>query len=58
MNSLSIEEQLFHSIFCSQIQDIKIQNAKQLLVDLHLVYLAQQAIISDLTTQQIFNNLN
>jgi hypothetical protein len=58
MNSLSVEEQLFHSIFCQQIQGIGIENAKQLLVDLHLVYLAQQAIISDLTTQQTFNDLN
>jgi hypothetical protein len=58
MNSLSVEEQLFHSIFCQQIQGIEIENAKQLLVDLHLVYLAQQAIISDLTTQQTFNDLN
>jgi hypothetical protein len=58
MNSLSLEEQLFHSIFCQQIQGIEIENAKQLLVDLHLVYLAQQAIISDLTTQETFNNLN
>jgi hypothetical protein len=58
MNSLSVEEQLFHSIFCQQIQGIGIENAKQLLVDLHLVYLAQQAIISDLTTQEIFNDLN
>lgn len=58
MNGLSVEEQLFHSIFCHQIQDIKIENAKQLLVDLHLVYLSQQAIISDLTTQQTFDDLN
>ncbi len=58
MNGLSVEEQLFHSIFCQQIQGIEIENAKQLLVDLHLVYLAQQAIISDLTTQETFNNLN
>jgi hypothetical protein len=58
MNGLSVKEQLFHSIFCQQIQDIKIENAKQLLVDLHLVYLSQQAIISDLTTQQTFNDLN
>jgi len=58
MNSLSVVEQLFHSIFCQQIQGIEIENAKQLLVDLHLVYLAQQAIISDLTTQQTFNDLN
>jgi hypothetical protein len=58
MNSLSIEEQLFHSIFCKQIQGIEIENAKQLLVDLHLVYLTQQAIIADLTSQQTFNDLN
>jgi hypothetical protein len=58
MNSLSVDEQLFHSIFCQQIQCIGIENAKQLLVDLHLVYLAQQIIISDLTTQQTFNDLN
>jgi hypothetical protein len=58
MNSLSLEEQLFHSIFCQQIQSIKIENAKQLLVDLHLVYLAQQAIIADLTSQEKFNNQN
>jgi hypothetical protein len=58
MNSLSVEEQLFHSIFCQQVQDIGIENAKQLLVDIHLVYLTQQAIISDLTTQQTFNDLN
>ena len=58
MNSLSVEEQLFHSIFCQQIQGIKIENAKQLLVDLHLVYLAQHAIIADLTSQEKFNDLN
>ena len=58
MNSLSVEEQLFHSIFCKQIQGIKIENAKQLLVDIHLVYLAQQAIIDDLTSQETFNDLN
>ena len=58
MNSLSVEEQLFHSIFCQQIQSIKIENAKQLLVDIHLVYLAQQAIIAALTSQETFNDLN
>ena len=67
MNSLSFDEQLFHSIFCQQIQGIKLENAKQLLVDLHLVYLSQQAIITvlttqdtliDLTTQEAFNDLN
>jgi hypothetical protein len=58
MNSLSVEEQLFHSIFCHQIQDIKIENAKQLLIDLHLVYLSQQAIISDLNYATDIQDLN
>ncbi len=58
MNGLSMNEQLFHSIFCCQIQDIKLENAKQLLTELHLVYLSQQAIISDLTTKDTLNDLN
>jgi hypothetical protein len=57
MNTLSFDEQLAHSIFCQQIQGVEIENAKQLLVDLHLIYLSQQATIAYLTTQNIFNSL-
>ncbi|AFY92409.1 hypothetical protein [Chamaesiphon minutus] len=57
MNTLSFDKQLAHSIFCQQIQGVEIENAKQLLVDLHLIYLSQQATIAYLTTQNIFNSL-
>jgi hypothetical protein len=58
MNSLPFEKQFAHSMFCWKLQNIEIENAKQLLVDLHLIYLAQQAKIADLTTQDAFNDLN
>jgi hypothetical protein len=58
MNTLSFDEQLAHSIFCQQIQCVGIENAKQLLVDLHLIYLSQQATIAYLTSQETFNDLN
>ena len=41
-----------------QLQNIEIDRAKQLLVDLHLIYLSQQATIAALTTQDAFNELN
>ena len=58
MNSLPFEKQFAHSMFCLQLQNIEIENAKQLLVDLHLIYLSQQATIADLTRQDAFNDLN
>jgi glutamate racemase len=66
MNSLPFEKQFAHSMFCWQLQNIKIvgvaspteNRAKQLLVDLHLIYLAQQTTIDSLTTQDAFNDLN
>ena len=45
-------------MFCWQLQNIEIDRAKQLLVDLHLIYLSQQAKIANLTTQDAFNDLN
>jgi hypothetical protein len=74
MNSLPFEKQFAHSMFCWQLQNIEIvgvlrlrsaqvaspteNRAKQLLVDLHPIYLAQQTTISSLTTQDAFNDLN
>jgi glutamate racemase len=66
MNSLPFEKQFAHSMFCWRLQNIEIvgvaspteNRAKQLLVDLHLIYLAQQATIASLTTQDTFNDLN
>ena len=48
MNSLPFEKQFAHLIFCQQLQSLEIENAKQLLVDLHLIYLSQQATIAAL----------
>ena len=58
MNNLPFEKQFAHSMFCWQLQNIEIDRAKQLLVDLHLIYLSQQATIADLITQDTFNDLN
>ena len=58
MNSLPFEKQFAHSMFCWQLQNIEIDRTKQLLVDLHLIYLSQQATIAALTTQDAFNELN
>jgi hypothetical protein len=58
MNSLPFEKQFAHSMFCWKLQNIEIARAKQLLVDLHLIYLAQQMTIASLTTQDAFNDLN
>jgi len=58
MNSLPFKKQFAHSMFCGQLQNIEIDRAKQLLVDLHLIYLSQQATIADLTSQETFNDLN
>jgi hypothetical protein len=58
MNSLPFEKQFAHSMFCWQLQNTEIGRAKQLLVDLHLIYLAQQTTIASLTTQDAFDDLN
>lgn len=40
-SSLSIEKQFTHRMFLGQISNIDIDTAKQLLADLHLLYLGQ-----------------
>lgn len=41
MEDLPIEKQLTHTIFCKQIENISLDEAKQLLIELHLLYLRQ-----------------
>jgi hypothetical protein len=53
MNDLTLEKQLVHSIFCIQLQNIDVENAKKLLADLHLLYLGQQAMFVLLLKQEI-----
>lgn len=54
MNDLPIEKQLTHTIFCSQIQNIDLDAAKQLLAELHMLYLGQQAIMVKIAKQEFF----
>lgn len=54
MNELTFEKQFAHTIFCQQVQDLDIDNAKMLLVDLHLLYLAQQTLFAELIRQDTF----
>jgi Phycobilisome degradation protein nblA len=54
MSELTFEKQFAHTIFCQQVQDLDIDNAKMLLVDLHLLYLAQQALFAELIKQDTF----
>ncbi len=45
MNDLPVEKQLTHKVFCNQIKNIDLPKAKQMLVELHLLYLGQQALM-------------
>jgi hypothetical protein len=53
MSDLPIEKQLTHTMFCSQIQNIDLDSAKQLLVELHRLYLGQQAVMIKIAKQNI-----
>jgi hypothetical protein len=58
MNNLTFEKQFTHSIFCQQLQNIEIDDAKLLLADLHLLYLRQQCVFADLVSQDTFQDMN
>jgi hypothetical protein len=45
MNNLPPEKEFTHMMFCQQIQNIDLEAAKQLLIELHLLYLGQQALM-------------
>jgi hypothetical protein len=52
MNDLPVEKQLTHTIFCNQIQNIDLDSAKQLLTELHMLYLGQQAVMIKIAKQE------
>ncbi len=58
MSILTFEKQFAHSVFCQQLQYLDIDNARELLIDLHLLYLGQQAVFSDLIKQENFRGMN
>lgn len=51
MYRLSLEKQFEHELFVRQLPNMSADTAKKLLADLHLIYLGQQAIISDILKQ-------
>jgi DNA-directed RNA polymerase subunit F len=46
MSDLPIEKQFTHANFLRQIESIDLDTAKKLLEELHMLYLAQQAVIT------------
>jgi hypothetical protein len=48
---LPIEKQFTQMMFCQQIQNINLDQAKQLLTELHMLYLGQQAIMVKIAKQ-------
>jgi hypothetical protein len=48
MNEMPLEKQFTHRKFCQQIQDIDLDSAKKLLADIHLLYLGQQTLFTEL----------
>lgn len=57
MNDLPIEKQFTHMVFCQNIQNIDLDTAKQLLVELHMLYLGQQAIMVKIAKQEFLGGI-
>ncbi len=51
MNRLSLEKQFEHELFLRQMQTMSLDTMKKVMADLHLLYLSQQSIISDMLKQ-------
>jgi hypothetical protein len=52
MSNLPIEKQITHEIFCRQLESLDLVTAKALLIELHLLYLSQQAVFTQIAKQQ------
>lgn len=52
MSNLPIEKQFTHMMFCQKITNIDLETAKQLLAELHLLYLSQQVVFIKLAKQE------
>lgn len=57
MSDLPIEKQFTHMMFCQQIQNIDLDAAKQLLSDLHMLYLGQQAVMVKIAKQEFLGGM-
>jgi hypothetical protein len=57
MSDLPPEKEFTHMMFCQQIQNIDIDSAKQLLIELHLLYLGQQAMMVKIAKNEFLGGL-
>ncbi len=57
MNDLPVEKQFTHMMFCQQIQNIDLDSAKQLLAELHMLYLGQQVVMTKIAKKELFGGL-
>ena len=57
MENLPIEKQLTHIMFCQNIENIDLNTAKELLAQLHLLYLGQQAVMIKMGKGSFFGDL-
>ncbi len=53
MNRLSLEKEFEHELFVRQIEEMSLDTMKKILADLHILYLGQQTIISDMLKQPV-----
>lgn len=56
-NPLPIEKQFTQMMFCQNIENIDLDTAKQLLIQLHLLYLGQQAVMGKMGKGSFFGDL-
>jgi len=57
MNDLPVEKQFTHMMFCQQIANIDLDSAKQLLTELHMLYLGQQVVMANIAKQKFLGGL-
>jgi len=57
MSDLPVEKQFTHMMFCQQIQSIDLNSAKQLLTELHMLYLGQQAVMVKIAKQEFLGGM-
>jgi sulfur transfer complex TusBCD TusB component (DsrH family) len=57
MSNLSPEKEFTHMMFCQQIQNIDLDAAKQLLTELHLLYLGQQAVFAKIAKNEFLGGI-
>jgi hypothetical protein len=56
MNDLPLEKQLTHHLFCERIADIRDRNVLiEMLKDLHIKYLADQAMVSKIAMNDFWS---